>query len=155
TRTGGGLEVPDPHLAWPGYRAARYRDPRRWRADRWRQRTGVGTAGDVRIGALDCTVGIPADPDRPGREDRVGAGAQLAARRTLPSPAAGVCTAIGRTATDRVAHCVAHRPRARTADRGIGSAARAGRIRARFTRRRGPVPVAADGIQKAARLLQP
>ncbi len=105
--------------------------------------------------ADSALLALLAHPRRAGREDRLGAGAQLAPRRTQRGSAAGQRPAVGRTAADGHPRRMAGPGHARA-----GVAPRRGqrhvpRVRPRLAGDRGPVSVAAAGLEAAAGLLKP
>ena len=133
-----GWKYLDPHLARARRRAARDRDAR--------GRDPGGGLGELSWQALldlrrrqrDRARRLPAPARRPRREDRLGAGAQLAPRRALGGAAAGLGAALRRAAARRAARRLAlasRRSRRSSASRRPQS--RPDRLRARLARRRG------------------
>ncbi len=145
-RARGGLEVRRPDDARADRDPARDRRPVRRRRDvglARRARLAVARRRGPRAAARDDPDRVRADHRRPGREDRLGAGPQLAARRAQRGAAADQRAALGGAAADRAAGRLAHRARARAGARRGRRAGAPRRVRARLARGRRPVPVAA------------
>ena len=117
-RARGRLEVPDAHVARARRRAARDRHPRR----RPRRTAGSRRSPGTPSGRL-CRPGattlrrVRAAARRPRDEDRLGAGAQLAARRAQRGARTDLRAALRGAAADRRARRLALRAGARAVDR--------------------------------------
>ena len=112
-----------PDLARARRRAARDRHPRRRRPRRRARRALLAGAPDATPGSRDGARRLPAPARRAGRQDRLGAGAQLAARRPLRGAAARLRAALGGAAADGAARRLALRAGARPVDRRAHGAA--------------------------------
>ncbi len=108
-----------------------------------------------RHGSPDGAVRVDPDPRRAGREDRLGAGAQLAARRAQRGAAAGQRAALRRAAADGDVDRLACRADPRRGGSAPSREQPHARLRAGLAGGRDPVSVAADGVEAAARLLEP
>ena len=154
----GRLEVPRPHLARPGRgaagpaRAAGRPAPRR-RAGRALVHEHPRRRARARPSTRPARLPPPAG--RAGRQDRLGARAQLASRRPLRGARAGLRAALGRAAPGRAARRLARPAGARRRRRRGHRAPRVHLLRPGLAGRGGAVPVAPAGLEAAARLLQP
>ena len=92
---------------------------------------------------------------RPRRQDRLGTGPQLAARRPLRGAGARLGAPLGGAPAGGAARRLALAAGARTDDRRAHRRRRARRLRPRLARGRRPVPLALAGLEAAARLLEP
>ena len=154
-RTRGGVEVPDPDVARARRRPARDRSRRRLPLGRRTRRAHVecDRARERRSGYDACR--LPAAAGRTGGQDRLGAGAQLAARCPFGGAAAGLGAALRGAAAGRAARRLAVDGRLRAADRRGHRPQHSDRVRPRVAARRRAVPVAAAGVEAPARLLEP
>ena len=102
-----------------------------------------------------CAARVPADRRGSGGEDRLGAGAQLAARRAQRSTPTGQRAALRCTAAGGDPHRLARarHPRAGPAPRRRQD--RVPRVRPRVAGDRGAVPLAAPAVEAPAGLLKP
>ena len=130
-RARGGLEVPDPHLARSRRRAARDRHASPPASPAAGSARSPGARSAASPGRHDGARRVPAAARRARREDRLGAGAQLAAGRALRGAAAGLGAALRGAPAGGAARRVALRARARARRRRATAQARARRLRAR------------------------
>ena len=157
----GGLEVPRADDPRAGGRAARDRRPlrRAGRGERPRctRSTGARSAPPRRgWPPRRRSLALRADPRRAGDEDRLGPGAQLAARRAQRGAAAGQRAALRGAAADRPARRLARPSSALGAgDRRAAPPARCSSASGSRRCRRRPVPLAAAAAEAPARLLEP
>ena len=100
-------------------------------------------------------AGVPADHRRAGDEDRLGPGAQLAARRAQRGSAARQRAALGRAAADRHPRRVARSGHARSRAGRRRGERDLHRVRPGLAGDGGAVPLAAARVEAAAGLLQP
>ena len=113
---GGGLEVPRPHLARARRGAARDRPHRgRCAGGRARRALVAGALGPCELGRRPRR--LPAPARRDGRQDRLGARAQLAAGCALRGAAAGLGAPVRRAPASGAARRLAVRAGPRAGDR--------------------------------------
>ena len=149
------LEVPDPDVGRSRRRAARNRaacggDPG-WRS----RRAHVACARHVRLRTPNRDRRLLAAARRARGEDRLGAGAQLAAGRALGGARACVRAPLGCAAAGGAARCMALRAFARAGRRHPHCSGCADRVWARLACGGRPLPLETARLEAPARVLEP
>ena len=151
----GRLEIPRAHVARSRRRAPRDRHPRGRHPRRRHRGTLLARPGDLLVGQPERSRRVCAAPLRPGREGRLGAGAQLAPRCAFRGAASDLGAALRGAPAGCLARRVAFRARPRAGHRRSSRAGRPHLLRARLACSGGPVSLALASVEALARLLEP